>query len=343
MLIKSTDGKTVSLATLEQLRHYPNLTDTQQKAIDKEIRMCRAGAKGEEEAAYLIDFTFKDSKNYMVIHDLRVDINGRVAQIDHLLIDRTLQVFVLETKHFHAGIKINEQGEFLRWNDFKKTYKGMASPIEQNERHVTVLKDAFKTIDMPTRLGLRLMPSFIPYVLVSTSARIDRPQKFNTSQVIKADTLHNTMKQKDNSLSVLHTLGSAARIVSAETLEDVARKLCALHKPITIDYPAKFGVSDHPVTPEKPQTVAVQEVVTATPIAETKTPTCRKCSSANVAIQYGKYGYYFKCMDCDGNTPIKLGCGKEGCKERIRKEGEHFYQECDVCESSSLFFTNPKH
>ena len=58
MLIKSTDGKTVSLATLEQLRHYPNLTDTQQKAIDKEIRMCRAGAKGEEEAAYLIDFTF---------------------------------------------------------------------------------------------------------------------------------------------------------------------------------------------------------------------------------------------------------------------------------------------
>lgn len=338
MLIKVVDSKVDALATLEQLKQRPHLTETQQKAIEKEIRIFRAGMKGEEESAYLIDFDLKDSKNYMVIHDLRLDINGRVAQIDHLLINRTLNIFVLETKHFHSGIKINESGEFLRWNDFRKTYEGMASPLEQNERHIVVLKDAFKVIDMPTRLGMRLMPSFSPYVLISASSRIDRPQKFDTSLVIKADALTSTIMQlvdapmKNPLSNALNTLGSAARVVSSETLEDIARKLCALHTPITIDYKAKFGLTDAPQpTP----------VISST-LAETtdKPPVCRNCDSANIGIQHGKFGYYFKCMDCDGNTPSKVACEKEGCKARIRKDGNRFYRECSVCNSSALFFTN---
>ncbi|WML92071.1 nuclease-related domain-containing protein [Thiothrix lacustris] len=338
MLVKSTDDKTAALTTLGQLKQYPNLTDSQYKAIEKEIRILRAGIKGEEESAYLIDFTFKDSKNYMVIHDLRLELNGRVAQIDHLLFDRTLQVFVFETKHFHAGIEINENGEFLRWNDFKKTYEGMPSPLEQSERHITVLKDAFKAIDMPTRLGLRLMPSCIPYVLVSASARIDRPKKFDTSHVIKADALKSHIMQKDDIFNVLHTLGSAARAVSSETLEDIARKLCALHQPVTINYLAKFGLPEQPVTLASPEAIPKKHTATTANGAQH----CRKCNSTNLAIQYGRFGYYFKCIECDGNTPIKVACDKEGCQARIRKEGDLFHRECLMCNRSSLFFTNPK-
>ena len=69
-------------------------------------------------------------------------------------------VFVLETKHFHAGLKITEEGEFLRWNDFRKTYEGMPSPFAQNDRHIAVLRDAFKQIDMPKRLGVRLSSTY---------------------------------------------------------------------------------------------------------------------------------------------------------------------------------------
>src|SRR3546814_12221508 len=76
-----------------------------------------------------------------LIHDLRLEHGSRTAQIDHLLINRWMDVYVLETKHFHAGIKITEDGEFLRWNNYQKTYEGMASPLEQNERHIQVLKD----------------------------------------------------------------------------------------------------------------------------------------------------------------------------------------------------------
>src|SRR3546814_3644929 len=70
-----------------------------------------------------------------------------------------MDVYVLEHKHFHAGIKITEDGEFLRWNNYQKTYEGMASPLEQNERHIQVLKDVMAQIELPTRLGVRIPPS----------------------------------------------------------------------------------------------------------------------------------------------------------------------------------------
>ena len=58
-------------------------------------------------------------------------------------------------------------------------------------------------------------------------------------------------------------------------------------------------------------------------------------------MQHGKYGYYVKCLACDGNTPIRLVCEKSGQREKVRKSGSRFYAECPSCESSVLFYTNP--
>ncbi|MBU0654336.1 MAG: NERD domain-containing protein [Gammaproteobacteria bacterium] len=337
MIIKSTDNKTDALATLEELLQQPGISSTQQKLIQKEINILRAGIKGENEAAYQIDFDFKDSEHSVVIHDLRLEINGRVAQIDHLLIGRGLIAFVLETKHFNSGLKINDNGEFLRWNDYKKTYEGMASPLEQNERHIAVLKDAFKMIDMPTRLGMRLTPTFNSFVIISSSARIDRPKKFDTSQIIKADSIKTNIQQKLDKMGVMDLFGGVARLVSYETLEEIARKLCALHTPIIIDYRAKFGI---------PEVAASVSQTSQSPMEQPSSEVaqqhiCRKCSSTNIGVQYGKFGYYFKCLDCDGNTPIKPACDKNGCKARLRKEGNKFFRECAACGISTLYFTNP--
>ena len=187
MLIKRSDDKGATISFLDAL--LKEATDSQRKRIEEELRFMKAGMRAEQDAAYLIDFDFRDSKNTAVLHDLRLDIDGRVAQIDHLLIHRSLNVFVVETKSFHAGLKITEDGEFLRWNDWKKIFEGMPSPLAQNERHIAVLKDAFDWIDMPSRLGLRLTPMFHSVVAVDPRARIDRPKKFDTSRVIKADML----------------------------------------------------------------------------------------------------------------------------------------------------------
>jgi hypothetical protein len=74
-------------------------------------------------------------------------LNGGVAQIGHLPLHPTLNIFVLETKHFTAGVKITEEGELLRRNPSTKSSEGVPSLLAQNERHIAVLKDAFDRIE----------------------------------------------------------------------------------------------------------------------------------------------------------------------------------------------------
>lgn len=301
----------------------------------------RAGDKGEQESAYFIDFESAASKNRVVLHDLRFEVNGRVAQIDHLMINRLLDVYVFETKHFNSGIKITEEGEFLRWNDYKKTFEGMPSPLLQNERHIQVLKDVFDQIDMPTRLGMRLAPTFHTLVLIAPNARIDRPKKFDTSRVVKADALGKTLKIDNEEASILGALGSVAKIVSLETIEDIGRQLILRHSPTSINYTAKFGLNHVQQSNPAPTVDSMPAKVQHWQISQTNEALkCRACGSENISIQYGKYGYFFKCASCDGNSPIKLGCGEEGHKERLRKDGKKFFRECAECKTSTLYFQN---
>lgn len=70
-------------------------------------------------------------------------------------------------------------------------------------------------------------------------------------------------------------------------------------------------------------------------------PACRACGSNHLTIVYGKYGYYFKCADCDGNTPIKVTCAN-GEKAKISKQGREFYIVCQDTPKPRLFYVNPE-
>lgn len=336
MILKHADSKAPQIAELERLLTIAP-SDHRPK-IEQELRILQAGIKGEKEAAYFIDFDLKDSKNTAVIHDLRLEINGRVAQIDHLLIHRTMVFFVLETKHFHAGLKIGEDGQFLQWNNYKKTFEGMASPLAQNERHITVLKDIVSQTEWPTRIGFKLVPSYESFVLVSSKARIDRPQKFDTSRVIKSDDLSKTIDNTLGARGFLEVFGALAKMISSESLQTIGQSIVAQHLPLTIDYAGKFGLTGQ--TSETTIQSSTQEPSPGKSQVGAQEK-CRTCGGVGLAIQYGRYGYYFKCSACEGNTPIKINCGKDGHSERIRKEGQNFYRECADCGSSTIYFVNP--
>lgn len=336
MILKSADDKTVQIQQLENLINIASAD--KRPLLEQELRNIRAGIKAEQEAAYLINFDLEKSQNTVVIHDLRLEINGRVAQIDHLLIHRTLNVFVLETKHLHAGMRITETGEFESWNAFKKCYEGMPSPLAQNERHIVVLKEALARIDMPSKMGLRLSPVYHSYVLVSPKSRIDRPKKFDTSHIIKADMLGKTLDDTFEKAGVLDTFGGLARFMSTETLVKTGQTLLRMHRPASFDYVERFGIKQQ-VPPSQPVAQAIPQPSQNTPSQQPQ-QVCRECKNKNLTIQYGKFGYYFKCGDCDANTPIKISCGKDGHKERIRKDGMKFYRECADCGSSTLYFVN---
>lgn len=343
MLIKSADDHSTLIARLEQ--QATGAGKAAQQASD-ELRKRKAGIKGERDSAYLIDFDFGKSPNWAVIHDLRLALNGRTAQIDHLLINRWLDVYVLETKQFHGGIKITEIGEFLRWNSFKRTFEGMASPLEQNERHIMVLRDAMNAITLPTRLGFDIPPAFHQYVLVASDARIDRPKKFDASRVIKADQLRSTIwREVENENGLFGLIRTAAKLVSSETIEYVARQLVARHEPAKEALPAA-GLATPPeqlaVRPSAGQPKPrIEPVLASNPRrpATAALPPCKTCGATHGDVHYGKFGYYLKCAACQANTAIRFTC-LPGHKPRLRKEGRDFYRDCAECSSSELVHHN---
>ena len=246
MLIKAADDRSHDIDTLQSLLDRPGLRSDTRAQLEQEIRNIRAGAKGESEAAYEIEFYLKASRKWAVIHDLRLEFNGRVAQIDHLLINRVFDFWVCESKHFSEGVSVNEHGEFTAFYGNKP--RGVPSPIEQNNRHADVLKAVLNSprIQLPTRLGVTIKPTIEKVVLVSKNARISRPKsKFEGfDRLIKADQLCALINREADEADTTKALLGLTKIISSEMLEQVARQVAALHRPIQFDWAKKFGLSD---------------------------------------------------------------------------------------------------
>ena len=244
MLIKKRDSKQSEIEELTTLLSFP-LPENKKFLIERELRFIKSGDQGENDSSYFIDFHFGSSKNWAVIHDLRLEVKDQVAQIDHLLINRFLEVYVLESKNFSYGVKITDMGEFLV--NYKNKYFSIESPIEQNKRHLIVLEQIFKQYDiMPKRLGISMPPTFRSYVLVSPKSRVIRPprENFDTSMVIKADMLRTQVDKEIDNTSLISAFAAASKMVSSAAIREVAERLSAVHRPIKIDYRKRFGIDD---------------------------------------------------------------------------------------------------
>lgn len=241
MLIKSADNKGADIAILQKLLAHEGVSHEKKQLIERELRSLSIGIETERQAAFEIDFYAARSNNLFVIHDLRLAIGGRVAQIDHVLMNRAFEVFVLETKTYGTGLSINEEGEFSTIYDGKEV--GIPSPAEQNARHISVLKDAFKEIGLPKRLGIPMQPSFHSVVLVSPKAVINRPKaaKLDAS-IIKLDQFFSWYHQEMDKVRLKDVIG-ILKVCSSHTVRSIGEKLLALHQPARIDYIKKFELA----------------------------------------------------------------------------------------------------
>ena len=164
MIIKRMDSKQKEIAELTVLLKS-NLTPYERFLVERELKALRTGVRGEKDSAYHIDFYFGNSKNWAVIHDLRIEHKLQVAQIDHLLINRFYDVYVLESQNHSYKIQITAEGEFQVHDG--RQYFGIESPIEQNKRHIHLLDLFLKDPEiLPKRMGISIRPRFKNFVLV---------------------------------------------------------------------------------------------------------------------------------------------------------------------------------
>lgn len=240
MIIKEVDSKKRDIDILTQLLRRCDLSEANRCQIQKRLNRLYSGIKGEAESAYQLNFYFGQSHDWIILHDLRLVDRRQVAQIDHLLINRCLQIFVCESKRVAGSIIINEFGEFS--HQYQGKIQGMPSPLQQNKRHITILKNILKTqINLPKRMGIKLQPSINSLILVANEAHIQRPKNRLTDLncIIKNEQIKTAIASYTNKFNVLPLL----KKISSAALQNFGEQLCNLHRPAPLrDWYKYFGI-----------------------------------------------------------------------------------------------------
>lgn len=229
MLIKPPDDKSKRLKLLEELTKSDRLDDRQKHWLRQELRRMQPGIVGERDAVHYLDMSFSESKNHAILHDLRLEADGQTAQIDHLVVDRTLVFFLLETKTYRGSLHINEHGEFMVEYADERRY-GIESPLEQSRRHEKVLEKVLERVGICGRAGTK--PTFVHVVMVHPKGIIHRPdhKKFDSSMVIKADQFATWHEKYVDKLGLGSALSIFLNVRSRETVKEWGELLWSEHR-----------------------------------------------------------------------------------------------------------------
>ena len=245
MLIKDRDPAQRAVAQLTDLLSL-NLSATKKFLIERELKRLNPERNGGKTASHFINFYCADCPDWAVIHDLKIECNGFATHIDHILINKFLDIHLFESRSYNDAIKITADGEFLVYDGHQ--YQSVDSPIEGNIKRIEVLKDLLiENKILPKRMGITLKPKLFPYVLVSPGANIIRPPEtvYDTSSVITADYLTKTLlKQLERLKRAFEKFRSLPKAFNPDILAKMAAKLAAMNKPNLIDYRRIFCLDD---------------------------------------------------------------------------------------------------
>jgi hypothetical protein len=306
VILKPIDDKSKRLALLEDLQKSPLLDVGQKKWLREELVRTRKGIQGEKESAFYLDSYFKASKNVVVLHDLRFEFGGDVAQLDHLIFNRTSDVFLVETKNYAGNLLINDAGEFTV--DYGEAVFGIPSPIEQSHRHERVLRRLFERLEITTRTGASM--SFHHVVMVHPKARITRPPNnaFDTSNVIKGDqfpTWYQNFFDEDlaGASGALRAMHGLMNIRSSDTVVEWAEKLKRQHRTANL-----IALPEFMQPRERPRTPAVKPAAPESPTSSA--PETRRVAPPAAAdmTAEGEPQKRLICMTC--NQKISFAEGK---------------------------------
>jgi hypothetical protein len=310
MLIKSADDKSKRLRLLDELQKSDRLDDRQKKWLREEYWRMAPGVAGEQDAAHYLDMTFGRARNSSLLHDLRLEADGQVAQIDHLLISRTFTFFLLETKSFRGNLHINEHGEFTVEYEDKRRY-GIESPLEQSRRHELVLRKVLDRLGIAGRIGTE--PAFEHVVLVHPKAVITRPpaKVFDTSMVIKADQYRTWFDRYIDRQGIVGTFAWALNFRGQQTVKEWGERLKAEHRPTNpLDLPPFMKPKAPASTVPMPASSHAADSPAPTRVNNHAAPVCVSCGM-NLTPKAVKY-----CQDKAAWFGGKLYCFKHQAAAR---------------------------
>lgn len=258
MQVKPADGSQTDIDVLEALVRHPDVDPLRRAEIDAQILEVQAAAAGRAQAAYEIEAQFGRSSAVATLHDLRIELAGRSARFDHLILNRVGEIWIGDSRWFRDGVSVNEQGEWTRWWHGRR--ERIPSPIDQARRGAGLLARVFadRLVALPRRFGrVPMRPELRSVVLVSEDARVARPSRSveGADQVLTVERLVSAVRGGLAEASPIRL----ARLVAEEDLQEVAWLLAGLHRPGRTDWAGRFGISlDEPGAEEDAAEVRVE-------------------------------------------------------------------------------------
>ena len=237
MILKEIDNfKFENLKVLETL--YKSSKSVAQKGlIKKELNLLQSGLVAEKQNIYYINTILGDSKNYVLIHDLRLEYKGKTAQIDHLLLNK-IGIIILESKSLKGEVTIREDGGLdCKYNNKTSAYP---NPLEQAKRQASLLEDLLKdngylSNNLRQKLEIEARVIFSPDTVITNQElpkNYHRGDSFYSEYVIE-------LEKWTSSLKVLKKLTTYQ---SHKSLQEMGNFLLSQHKPVEFDYTKKFKI-----------------------------------------------------------------------------------------------------
>ena len=259
IILKETSDADVYLKKLEEL--LPRAKKDVKEKIQKEIAITKAGIIGEEN----ILFELKNSNmDMVVIRDIYIETrDGLGAQIDFIVVTSKVN-FIIECKNLFGNIDIDSKGNFVRTIEYggRKHKEGIYSPITQNERHMTVLKEC-RAEDRNMLMAAMVRKTFDLFnkslvVLANPKTVVNDKyaKKEIKEQVLRADQL----------IKVIRKMASDSKEISSskKDMMSIAESLLARNKDERKDYFTKYEelVKESEIVPESvAQTIVESETV----------------------------------------------------------------------------------
>lgn len=183
----------------------------------------RRGIIGEKETAHILDRLFFDSKDHVVIHDLRIpDGIGSFAQFDHVILSRlSRKASVVEVKNYSGRMSRNKHDEWVVWYEGRRRPVQIPNPVAQARRQRDVLRAWLKAHDHD-----KAFSEVGTFVVIPADGQIDRTKITEALPVYKIDNFHRAWVEFAG-VSPIGKLFSSG--VPSGTLAAIGAQLAAAH------------------------------------------------------------------------------------------------------------------
>lgn len=164
MIIPVPQTDESSIDTMQRLLDILPVNHPKRTQIESDLHKMLSGRSGEKTIAYQLEFWFRDAEDVVVANNLRLEFNGRSAQIDHV-VAVPAGLMVMESKAMPYRVHVDEDGNWFQIQVNKGTgpqLEGMFNPVEQNKRHISVIHDilaACNGLPIPKLANVIVLPS----------------------------------------------------------------------------------------------------------------------------------------------------------------------------------------